>query len=204
MMRNPKNTWNLNLQNVKKIHWLHEQLSKVVPAMDLSDILRAEYVLIVSAFDCYVHDVVLQGMTNMFSGSKSDSRAYNEFCLPMSAVKQLLVSTDSAIRESIFNASVKKLLAKDSYQSPKSVEYAMNLINLKNVWHKVGLKLSMPSKDMVLKLGLSIQRRNKIAHEADIHDLVSMDKTPIDRSDVDDTFAFLDQIVTAIEEIQTT
>lgn len=202
-MRNPKNTWNLNLQNVKNMHWLHEQLSKVVPAMDLSDILRAEYVLIVSAFDCYVHDVVLQGMTNMFSGSKPDSRAYNEFCLPMSAVKQLLVSTDSAIRESIFNASVKKLLAKDSYQSPKSVEYAMNLINLKNVWHKVGLKLSMPSKDVVLKLGLIIQRRNKIAHEADIHDFVSMDKTPIDRSDVDDTFAFLDQIVTAIEEIQT-
>lgn len=203
MMRNPKNTWNLNLQNVKKMHWLHEQLSKVVPAMDLSDILRAEYVLIVSAFDCYVHDVVLQGMTNMFSGTKPDSRAYIEFCLPMSAVKQLLVSTDSAIRENIFNASVKKLLAKDSYQSPKSVEYAMNLINLKNVWHKVGLKLSIPSKDVVLKLGLIIQRRNKIAHEADIHDLVSMDKTPIDRSDVDDTFAFLDQIVTAIEEIQT-
>ena len=203
MMRNPKNTWNLNLQNVKKMHWLHEQLSKVVPAMDLSDILRAEYVLIVSAFDCYVHDVVLQGMANMFSGSKPDSRAYNEFCLPMSAVKQLLVSTDSAIRESIFNVSVKKLLAKHSYQSPKSVEYAMNLINLKNVWHKVGLKLSMPSKDVVLKLGLIIQRRNKIAHEADIHDLVSMDKTPIDRSDVDDTFAFLDQIVAAIEEIQT-
>ena len=203
MMRNPKNTWNLNLQNVKKMHWLHEQLSKVVPAMDLSDILRAEYVLIVSAFDCYVHNVVLQGMANMFSGSKPDSRAYNEFCLPMSAVKQLLVSTDSAIRESIFNVSVKKLLAKDSYQSPKSVEYAMNLINLKNVWHKVGLKLSMPSKDVVLKLGLIIQRRNKIAHEADIHDLVSMDKTPIDRSDVDDTFAFLDQIVAAIEEIQT-
>lgn len=202
-MRNPKNTWNLNLQNVKKMHWLHEQLSKVVPAMDLSDILRAEYVLIVSAFDCYVHDVVLQGMTNMFSGTKPDSRAYIEFCLPMSAVKQLLVSTDSAIRENIFNASVKKLLAKDSYQSPKSVEYAMNLINLKNVWHKVGLKLSIPSKDVVLKLGLIIQRRNKIAHEADIHDLVSMDKTPIDRSDVDDTFAFLDQIVTAIEEIQT-
>ena len=202
-MRNPKNTWKLNLQNVKKMHWLHEQLSKVVPAMDLSDILRAEYVLIVSAFDCYVHDVVLKGMANMFSGSKPDSRAYNEFCLPMSAVKQLLVSTDSAIRESIFNVSVKKLLAKDSYQSPKSVEYAMNLINLKNVWHKVGLKLSMPSKDVVLKLGLIIQRRNKIAHEADIHDLVSMDKTPIDRSDVDDTFAFLDQIVAAIEEIQT-
>lgn len=90
------------------------------------------------------------------------------------------------------------------YQSPKSVEYAMTLINLKKVWHKVGVKLGMPSQDVTLKLGLIIQRRNKIAHEADIHDLVSMDKTPIDRSDVDDTFAFLDQIVTAIEDIQTT
>ena len=80
----------------------------------------------------------------------------------------------------------------------------MTLINLKKVWHKVGVKLGMPSQDVTLKLGLIIHRRNKIAHEADIHDLVSMDKTPIDRSDVDDTFAFLDQIVTAIEDIQTT
>jgi len=203
-MRNPKNTWKLNLQNVKKMHWLHEQLSTIVQAMDLSDILRAEYVLIVSAFDCYVHDVVLQGMTKMFAGSKPECRGFNEFCLPMSAVKQLLDTTDPAVRERIYNVSVKKLLSKDSYQSPKSVEYAMTLINLKNIWHKVGAKLDMSSQDIISKLGLIIQRRNKIAHEADIHDLVSMDKTPIDRSDVDDTFAFLDQIVTAIEEIQTT
>lgn len=203
-MRNPKNTWNLNLQNVKKMHWLHEQLCTIVQAMDLSDILRAEYVLIVSAFDCYVHDVVLQDMTNMFSGCKPKCRGFEDFCLPMSAVKQLLDTTDPTIRESIYNASVKKLLSKDSYQSPKSVEYAMALINKKNIWRKVGAKLSMSSQDVSSKLGLIIQRRNKIAHEADINDLVSMDKTPIDRSDVDDTFAFLDQIVTAIEEIHTT
>lgn len=66
-MRNPKNTWDANLQNIKRMHWLHEQLVKIVPAMDISDILRSEYVLIVSAFDCYIHDVVLQGMSDMFS-----------------------------------------------------------------------------------------------------------------------------------------
>lgn len=201
-MRNPKNTWSLNLQNVKKMHWLHEQLFNMVPAMDLSDILRSEYVLIVSAFDCYVHDVVLQDMTNMFSGRKLDSRGFDDFCLPISTIKQLLDTNDKTIREQIFNASVKKILSKDSYQSPKSVEYAMSMINLRNVWHKIGEKLGMMSQDVKSKLGLVILRRNKIAHEADINDLVSMDKTLIERGDVENTFDFLDKIVMAIEEIK--
>ena len=200
-MRNPKTTWNLNLQNAKKMHWLHEQLCNIVQAMDLSDILRAEYVLIVSAFDCYVHDVILQGMSNMFSGSKPESSGFNDFCLPMSTVKQLLDTDDPVIREGIYNASVKKLLSKDSYQSPKSVEYAMGMINHKKIWKKIGDKINVSPQDVVSKLGLIIQRRNKIAHEADIQNLVSMDKTPIDRSDVDDTFAFLDKIVRALEDI---
>lgn len=201
-MRNPKDTWNLNLQSVRKMHWLHEQLCNLVQAMDLSDILRAEYVLLVSAFDCYVHDVVLHGLSKMFTGDKDTCRGFENFCLPMSAVKQLLDTDDESVRESIYNKSAKDILSKDSYQSPKSVEFALNLIDFKNVWSKVGKKIGMQSEELKKQLGLIIFRRNKIAHEADIQDLVSKDKTPIERSDVNDMFVFFDQIVKAIEEIR--
>ena len=93
-MRNPKNTWDANLQNIKRMHWLHEQLVKIVPAMDISDILRSEYVLIVSAFDCYIHDVVLQGMSDMFSGSKIECKSFTDFCIPMSNVKESFATSD--------------------------------------------------------------------------------------------------------------
>lgn len=102
-MRNPKNTWDANLQNIKRMHWLHEQLIKIVPAMDISDILRSEYVLIVSAFDCYIHDVVLEGMSDMFSGNKTECKSFTDFCIPMSTVKQLLATSDASVRESIYS-----------------------------------------------------------------------------------------------------
>lgn len=202
-MRNPKTTWNTNLQNVKQMHWLHEQLVKMVPAIDLGDILRSEYVLIVSAFDCYIHDVVLQGMAEMFSGNQIECKNYTDFCIPMSTVKQLLATSDPSLRESIYNASVKKILSKDSYQSPKNVEFALGMVNLKKIWSKIGQEINMPTEDVKRKLGLIILRRNKIAHEADIENFVSMEKAEIERADVEDVITYLDNVVLAIEKIRT-
>lgn len=201
-MRNPKDTWDANLQNIKQMHWLHEQLVKIVPAMDISDILRSEYVLIVSAFDCYIHDVVLQGMSDIFSGNKTECKSFTDFCIPMSTVKELLATSDVSLRYSIYNASVKKILSKDSYQSPKSREFALSMVNMKGIWSKVGKKIGMLAEDVKTKLGLIILRRNKIAHEADIENLVSMKKTEIERTDVEEVIAFLNNVVLAIDKIR--
>lgn len=201
-MRNPRNTWNANLQNIKRMHWLHKQLVNIVPAMDISDILRSEYVLIVSAFDCYIHDVVLQGMSEMFWGNRIECKNFTDFCIPMSTVKKLLETSDVSVRESIYNASVKKILSKDSYQSPKSVEFALSMVNMKKIWSKVGKKIGMSTEDVKTNLGLIILRRNKIAHEADIENLVSMKKSEIERTDVEEVISFLDNVVLAIDEIR--
>ena len=201
-MRNPNDTWNANLQNIKRMHWLHKQLVNIVPAMDISDILRSEYVLIVSAFDCYIHDVVLLGMSDMFSGNRPECKNFTDFCIPMSTVKKLLETSDVSVRESIYNASVKKILSKDSYQSPKSVEFALSMVNMKKIWSKIGKKIGMSTEDVKTTLGLIILRRNKIAHEADIENLVSMKKSEIERTDVEEVISFLDNVVLAIDEIR--
>ncbi len=200
-MRNPKTTWENNRKNIDEMHWLHQQLEKMVPALDLSDILRSEYVLIVSAFDCYLHDVVLQGMSDMFSGTRAEGNNFKDFCVPMSTVKQLLATSDISVREDIYNASVKKILSKDSYQSPKSVESALGMVNLTKAWSKIGKEIGMKAEDVKTKLGLIILRRNKIAHEADIENLISMKKTEIERTDVEDVINFLNKIVLAIDQI---
>lgn len=176
-MRNPKIMWEANYANVKHMHWLHEQLCSLLPAMDITDILRSEYVLIVSAFDCYVHDVVLEGMGKMFTLSKPSNKHYEDFNIPMSTVKQLMSASDQITRDQIFYASIKRLLSKDSYQSPKSIEYAMGILDVKKIWTEVSKKLGIPLEDVRKKLGIVIQRRNKIAHEADIQDYVTMKKT---------------------------
>lgn len=61
----------------------------------------------------------------------------------------------------------------------------------------------MPTEDVKRKLGLIILRRNKIAHEADIENFVSMEKAEIERTDVEDVITYLDNVVLAIEKIRT-
>ena len=201
-MRNPKQTWDNNLKNVKDMHGLHARLVTLLPAIDLSDILRAENVLIVSAFDCYIHDVVLLGMLDIFQGNKNSNSKYDEFCMPISDVKNLLDATDENARAIIFNTSIKKILSKDSFQAPNAIEYALGLIDMKNVWSKIGKGMGLSVEDVKRKLGLIVFRRNKIAHEADIQDIVSMNKSSIERSDLDDVFKFLDLIVTHLDTIK--
>lgn len=201
-MRNPKTTWDNNLKNIKNIHGLHAHLFSLLPALDLSDILRAEYVLVVSAFDCYIHDVVLHGMVEIFQGNKITNSKYEDFCIPISVVTELLHAKDETERTLIFNSSVKKILSKESYQAPVSIEYALGLICVKSVWSQIGKCLNMSAEDVKRKLSLIVFRRNKIAHESDIQNIVSMDKSPIERSDLDEVFTFLNSIVGHLEVIR--
>lgn len=120
----------------------------------------------------------------------------------MSTVKELLATSDAMLRESIYNVSVKKILSKDSYQSPKSVEFALSMVNMKNIWSKVGKLIGMSTEDVKTNLGLIILRRNKIAHEADIENLVSMKKSEIERTDVEEVIVFLNNVVLAIDKIR--
>lgn len=73
---------------------------------------------------------------------------------------------------------------------------------MKGIWSKVGKKIGMSAEDVKTKLGLIILRRNKIAHEADIENLVSMKKTEIERTDVEEVIAFLNNVVLAIDKIR--
>lgn len=57
-MREPINSFKESIESIKSLHALHKHLCSLLPAIDLSEILRAEIVLIVSAFDCFIHDIV--------------------------------------------------------------------------------------------------------------------------------------------------
>lgn len=60
----------------------------------------------------------------------------------------------------------------------------------------------MSTEDVKTNLGLIILRRNKIAHEADIENFVSMKKSEIERKDVEGVISFLDNVVLAIDKIR--
>lgn len=66
-MREPINSFKESIESIKSLHALHKHLCSLLPAIDLSEILRAEIVLIVSAFDCFIHDIVRKGVMDIFN-----------------------------------------------------------------------------------------------------------------------------------------
>lgn len=59
------------------------------------------------------------------------------------------------------------MLAKDSFQSPKSIEYALGLIDISKIWTAASTFCNT-ADNVKNELALIVQRRNQIAHEADV------------------------------------
>lgn len=58
--------------------------------------------------------------------------------------------------------------------------------------------MHMSSEDIIKKLGIIINRRNKIAHESDIKNHIDTTKNEIEREDVDDVIDFISTLVECI------
>lgn len=202
-MRDPLSTYLINEKNVRELHALHYFLVEKLPAVDLSDILRAEYVLIVSAFDAYVHDIVRQGMLDIFKGIDSANDKYNSYMVPMSFYQQLSSCATEAERIDLFEGLLKKQMSKDSYQAPRSIDYALQLIDIHAVWTSLAPIMGYANgQDVNNQLALIVKRRNIIAHESDIMTLTGTEKNDISRGDVETVIDFVTQLVRGIETLR--
>lgn len=105
------------------------------------------------------------------------------------------------IKQQLLDVALRKCLEKDSYQSPKSVEYALNLINIKSIWRSSTTAFGDTAENIRKRLGLIVQRRNQIAHESDI-DMTGVQR-PITQQTVDDCREFFNQFVAVIDALIT-
>ena len=190
----------LNLQSVKDLGQIYVLVSTNFPTIEenADDILRAKIVLMVSAFDTFIHDVVKIGMGEIFAGTRPSHSKYNDFKFSLSALNNINSSIIQSEKISYFESELEKINSNDSFQSPKSIEYALGLIDIKNVWTLVSpLMGNISAMDIKNRLSLIVQRRNKIAHESD-HNPVTGDKYPIQKSDVDNDVVFIENLCKAI------
>lgn len=197
-MSNALNQFDKNLESIRVLGGIYDYLDSQIDIIDLSEILRAQYVLIVSALDYYIHEIVRDGMLEVIDGSRSNTRQFDEFQIPLSSVHQIINTSSSFQKRQIIDSAIRKVSIRYTYQSPVKIELALKLINVTGIWGKVARQLSMRAISIRTQLGLIISRRNKIAHEADINNLTG-EKTPITKQDVDHTVTFISKIVNSIE-----
>ena len=183
-----------SMQRVRDMHALHLSLSnQLTGAVDLSDLLRAEIVLAVSAFDFFIHELTRLGMLECHTGSRPKSDAFDRFLVPMEAATGLTAP--------VFDSHIRAKHGFQSFQHPDKIADAIRLISNAKLWKEVANKLEEEPKQIKDGLSLIVDRRNKIAHEADLDPSYPNQRWPIDRASVEYTLGRLDQLSATIFEV---
>lgn len=164
------------------------------------EVLRAQIVLIVSAFDTFIHDCIRTGIINIFSGSRNAGNTLSSYAIPFDQVQSLDKMPSIQDKINHLDNILREKNSKDSYQSPKSIEYALGLINVDKVWTRLSPFMNKSAADIRNQLALIVDRRNKIAHESDYNPF-NRQNYPITKQDVDDVINYMNLLVIGIYKI---
>ena len=185
-----------NLDRVRSIHALYGNFSgAVTPIVDLSDLLRAEVVLLVSALDHFIHELTRLGMMEIWRGTRAVTPAYLRYSVSLDIATRMVSGTSM---DAHLDGEIRMRHGLLAFQQPDRIADAVRLISSIELWNDVGLTLHESPVDVRSRLKLIVERRNKIAHEADVDPSYPGQRWPIDRQDVEDALAFVEKIGEAI------
>lgn len=121
-------------------------------------------------------------------------------------VSALLPAISNSVLNRLNNASwleneVRERLGYQSFQQPDKIADAIRLILDKKLWDEVATNLGRSAKDVKQQLSAIVDRRNKIAHEADIDPTFGIgSRWDIDEILVNDAVGFIEQVVESIHQ----
>jgi hypothetical protein len=188
-----------NLNRAQSLAALAQSLGNLTtPAVDLSDLLRASLVHAVSALDHYLHELVRIGMLEVHRGLRPMTDAHLAFKVPLSATRSALAdpAQDQWLEQAILDTH-----SWQSFQQPERIADALRLISSVKLWEAVALELRVAQRDVKAQLSLLVDRRNKIAHEADMDPTNPGHRWPISSVLVQEALDFVDKLAGAIFKV---
>lgn len=163
-------------------------------AVDASDLLRAQIVLAVSALDYYVHEVTVLGMVAVFERRRPPTKAFLKYPVSVGS----LSSGASGVSSNWFEAEIRERHSHLSFQQPDKVADAIRLFSDIKLWRELSMKMAISEQSAKDRLKLIVDRRNKIAHEADLDPSYPGTRWPIHVNDVEHSVRFLRQLCESI------
>jgi hypothetical protein len=186
-----------NIQSVKNLDSIYVAFeNQVTPVVDLTEILRAEIIQIVSALDCFIHDLVRIKMLKIFKNNLLCSNAFNNFSITIECLKN--IENSSNINDKLFflDQEIRKINGFKSFQDPDKISSALSIIGIKKLWEKIGEKFCDTPTNLRNRLTVIVERRNQIAHESDIDPTLGIGlKFPINHELVIETSEFIEKLV---------
>ncbi len=191
-----------NSASIKELGALFDLINDNYPLLQAQaeDILRAQFVMIVSALDCYIHDIVKIGMLEIYLGQRTFSKNTEKYPINLTTLQKIENAPDEQTKLAFLEKHIQSKNSEDSFQSPKGIEYALGLISIDKIWTKLSSEMNKQPDDIKNQLALVVDRRNKIAHESD-RDNLSGGKIFIDKMLVNNTISFIDNLCESINKL---
>ena len=200
-MQKALSQFSANMERARSLTGLSVSLGLfTTEAVDLSDILRASLVLSVSALDNFVHEFVRLGMLEVHAGKRLATAAHLAFRVPLSATRAAI---SNANQDEWLDQAVQQTHGWMSFQQPDKIAEAVRLVSPVSLWDRVGAELGKPAKAVKVQLSTIVDRRNKIAHEADMDPTNPGHRWPINPRIVEEALDFLESLVAAIFKVAT-
>lgn len=188
-----------NIERVRQLSTIFEVfVGMTTDAIDLSDVLRAELVLAVSALDHFIHEIIYFGMLEICKGSRTHTDAYYRFSVPLQATHSAI---DNSQTTEWLETVIRQAHGWKSFQNPDNIAEGIRLISSVKLWNEVSQVMRLSPKDVKLKLKMIVDRRNKIAHEADMDPTVPGSRWPIYKADVDQAVDFIHTLGETIYQV---
>lgn len=182
---------------------LHEFVcANIKAAIDFDDILRAELVYGISAFDKFIHDIIKSGMVDIFIDKRLPTKRYLCETINLETFRKI-ESGQFPPKEIVFEQEISRKLSYLSFQFPEKISDGLSLIwEEKNKWKRISAITGGGEQFVKTRMRLIADRRNSIVHEADWDDVQQVRRV-ISVSDCKDSILFLVKVARAIDKLVT-
>ncbi|MBM0231451.1 hypothetical protein JNW91_05990 [Micromonospora sp. STR1_7] len=178
------------------------------PILDVGDFYRAAWVQAVSAIDHWFHEELYRRVADL-AGQNSPNMPYQltRFELPLEKVEEIRQGTTTLA--GAVSDHVRAKWANASLQNPRKISEALKLVTEENIWAKAAAQINewnhgrtaMTEQTLKKQYTAITERRNKIAHEADLLDGDLKQRRGITDADATDAIDWVERIALAIARI---
>jgi hypothetical protein len=200
----PFSNFSKNINSVEELLNLYDEISKETNLYQNKDeILRAVIVLVVSALDNFLHDFYRSEIVDSYLNEGKFNINFEKLKISINGMKSIDESKSTEEKRNILINELRNIQKTDSYQSPKSVEYIFDTLNIDKIWTKLenqGIQ-NLKASDIKSELSNIIDRRNKISHESD-WDYINEKKYPITSESVKSVINFVKSFVIGINKLK--
>lgn len=197
-MLNPIEQFRENLTRVQNLGGLQAVLDdSTTSAVDLTDLLRAQIVMIVSALDLYIHEITRIGMLEIYNEGRPQTDAFLKFQVSIDSVIQ---GISNISRDEWLDTEIRSRHSHLSFQEPNKIADAVRRFSSCELWPSVAKQLNLDVQDVKTQLSAIVKRRNQIVHEADLDPTYpgTITRWTISSTDVSDTLDFIQKVCEAI------